>query len=59
MLGSVILGPIGGTVIASCAAYCTTREEGNVGVVMRHIGEITFSKATIAKVWIEKEIQRK
>ena len=34
-----------------------TSEEGNVGVAMRHIGEITYTKANIAKDWMEKEIQ--
>eukprot|EP00596_Hydrurales_sp_CCMP1899_P011284 CAMPEP_0119051252 /NCGR_PEP_ID=MMETSP1177-20130426/72929_1 /TAXON_ID=2985 /ORGANISM="Ochromonas sp, Strain CCMP1899" /LENGTH=142 /DNA_ID=CAMNT_0007030391 /DNA_START=67 /DNA_END=492 /DNA_ORIENTATION=+ len=51
VLGTLILGPIGGVVGAMGAAYATTRKEGKIGKYSRIIGESTYTQTSKAKNW--------
>jgi hypothetical protein len=55
LVGTLILGPIGGIIIGSGAAYATSRPEGSIGHYARIVGDKTFENASKAKKWAESK----
>ena len=58
LLGTLLMGPIVGVILAGGAAYATTRGESSVGQHARSIGDFTFRNASLAKKWTEAEAKK-
>lgn len=56
VIGTLILGPIGGLIVGGGAAYATTRKQGKIGEGARKVGNTAYKGFTSVGKWCKTEI---
>ncbi len=57
VVGSIVMGPIGGVVLGGACAYATTRENSKIGDFSRKWGNRVYSGMVKTKRFIERKLK--